>query len=270
MNIVFLELFIKNYLNFFLKKFNLRLTTFSHFKRLSLDSKSSFDFNFLNTLKKNKEKLFQTLKFMPMSNSQLRQDLFVLNQLNFKKKGFFVEFGAADGVNCSNTFLLEKKFKWKGILSEPAKIYHKKLLLNRKCKIEKKIIWKDSKSELSFNETLDPLASTIDKFSFLDINKLSRVQSTNKYKVKTISLNDLLKKYNAPKIIDYLSIDTEGSEFEILNAFNFKKYKFRIITCEVFSNKKKIHNLLSKNGYLQIFSRISAFDDWYINKSIIK
>jgi FkbM family methyltransferase len=270
MNIIFLKLFIKNFLNFVLKKFNLRLTTFSHFNKLSLNAKSSFDFTFLSTVKKNKEQLFKTLKYMPMSKSQLRQDLFVLNQLNFKKKGFFVEFGAADGVHCSNTFLLEKKFKWKGILSEPGRIYHQKLSLCRKCKIEKKIIWKDSISELLFNETLDPFASTIDKFSFKDINKLSRVQSNNKYKIKTISLNDLLKKYGAPKIVDYLSIDTEGSEFDILNAFNFKKYKFRVITVEVFSNKKKIHTLLSKNGYLQVFSHISGFDNWYINKSVIK
>jgi len=267
---VYLELLIKNILIFFLQKFNLRLTTFSHFKRLQLDSKNSFDFNFISTVKTNKEKLFKTLKYMPMSKSQLRQDLLVLNQLNFKKKGFFVEFGAADGFNYSNTYLLEKKFKWKGILSEPGKIYHQKLLFHRKCKIEKKIIWKDSKSDLLFNQTLDPFASTIDQFSFLDTNKLNRAQSSDKYKIKTISLNDLLKKHNAPKFIDYLSIDTEGSEFEILNAFNFKKYKFRIITCEVFSNKKKIHNLLSKNGYTQIFSDISAFDNWYINKSIIK
>jgi hypothetical protein len=84
---VYLEILIKNALIFFLQKFNLRLTTFSHFKRLQLDSKNSFDFNFISTVK-NKEKLFKTLKYMPMSKSQFRQDLFVLNQLNFKKKVF--------------------------------------------------------------------------------------------------------------------------------------------------------------------------------------
>ncbi len=52
MNIIFLKLFVKNFLNFVLKKFNLRLTTFSHFNKLSLDAKNSFDFNFLSTVKK--------------------------------------------------------------------------------------------------------------------------------------------------------------------------------------------------------------------------
>ena len=165
-----LLLLIRNLINSLLKKFDLRLTTLSNFKRLQSHTKGSFAFNFLNSIKSNKEKLFRTLKYMPFSKSQLMQDLFVLNQLNFKKGGFFVEFGAADGVNCSNTFLLEKTFKWKGILSEPAKIHHPKLFIHRKCKIEKKIIWKDSESELLFNQTFDSLASTIDKFSFLDIN----------------------------------------------------------------------------------------------------
>ena len=63
---------------------------------------------------------------------------------------------------------------------------------------------------------------------------------TNKLnKVETISLNDLLKKFNAPKYIDYLSIDTEGSEFEILSSLDFSKY-ISVITCEHnYSSKRK-------------------------------
>lgn len=86
---IYLKFILKKYLNLFLKEFNLRLTTYRHFESLTSNAKSSFDFNFLNTVKKDKEKLFKTLKYMSLSSSQLRQDLFVLNQLNFKKKRFF-------------------------------------------------------------------------------------------------------------------------------------------------------------------------------------
>ncbi|NKB76872.1 MAG: hypothetical protein GKR96_07435 [Gammaproteobacteria bacterium] len=58
------------------------------------------------------------------SKSQLRQGLFALSELSFKQGGFFVEFGATNGVGLSNTHLLETKFGWKGILAEPAKLWH--------------------------------------------------------------------------------------------------------------------------------------------------
>lgn len=76
----------------------------------------------------------------------------------------------------------------------------------------------------------------------------------------------MLKKYNAPKKIEYLSIDTEGSEFEILNNFNFNEYEFKIITCEhnFNKNREKINNLLSKNGYIRKYVGFSDYDDWYI------
>jgi hypothetical protein len=62
---------------------------------------------------------FANLKF---SKSQLRQDLFVLSECQFKENGFFIEFGATNGVDLSNSHILETKFKWNGILAEPAKI----------------------------------------------------------------------------------------------------------------------------------------------------
>ena len=87
-----------------------------------------------------------------------------------------------------------------------------------------------------------------------------------KYKVKTITLLDLLDVHNAPKFIDYLSIDTEGSEYDILNAFDFQKYKFNVITCEhnFTPMREKIYDLLMKNGYKRKFTNISRVDDWYV------
>ena len=75
----------------------------------------------------------------------------------------------------------------------------------------------------------------------------------------------------APKEIDYLSIDTEGSELEILNAFDFSRYDTSIITVEhnYTENRKKIHSLLSRNGYERVFEQYSQFDDWYVKKDKI-
>lgn len=199
------------------------------------------------------------------SKSQLRQDLFVLLELDYKKEGYFVEFGATDGINLSNTYLLEKEFSWRGILAEPALIWREKLKENRpNAYIEEMCVWKESNQSLLFNETKTSELSTVDAYSDRDLHSKKR-KSGNRYQVQTISLNDLLEKYNAPTNIDYLSIDTEGSEFEILNAIDFNRYSFRVITCEhnYSPQREQIYELLVKNGYKRKFENISGWDDWY-------
>lgn len=197
--------------------------------------------------------------------SDLNQDLFVLEQMNYKKEGFFVEFGACNGVDFSNTYLLETEYEWKGILAEPSKIWHTDLLKNRKCSIDKRCVWSRSGETIVFNQTDEPMISTIEQFSYSDFHAEAR-KTGNRYSVETISLMDLLTTYDAPRVIDYLSIDTEGSEYEILKAFDFGEYEIRAITCEhnFSSEREKIFNLLSSNGYIRKMQCVSGTDDWYI------
>ena len=79
---------------------------------------------------------------------------------------------------------------------------------------------------------------------------------------------DLLEKYNAPKTIDYLSIDTEGSEYEILSVFDFDAFDIRVITCEhnYTPMREQLFELLTKNGYERKYSELSLFDDWYVRR----
>jgi FkbM family methyltransferase len=189
--------------------------------------------------------------------------LFVLSRLNYKRNGYFVEFGATNGIDLSNTWLLEKEFGWNGILAEPAKIWHQELEKNRHCHIECRAIWRKSNEILSFIEMSTAELSTLSSFK----NKESHSRKGITYEVETISLLDLLNKYNAPQLIDYLSIDTEGSELSILNEFDFEHYRFRVITVEHNSSNqsgKRINRLLVSKGYKQVMQDISAFDDWYI------
>lgn len=206
------------------------------------------------------------IPLLTKSRSQLRQDLFVLSEAKSKREGFFVEFGATNGIDLSNTYLLETEFSWRGILAEPARVWEKKLRVNRpNASIETMCLWKDSNSTLTFNETICAELSTIESFSDRDLHKDSRRQGKS-YEVRTISLNDLLRKYQAPKYIDYLSIDTEGSEYEILKAFNFEDFTFGIITVEhnYTPQREMIFTLLTSYGYKRKYENISAFDDWYV------
>ena len=213
------------------------------------------------------EKLSTLVSLVHKSTSQLRQDLFALAELDFKKNGYFVEFGATNGIDLSNTYLLEREFGWCGILAEPARCWHQALKENRRSKIETNCVWRDSKSLLQFNEVDLAELSTIASYSNADMHRTER-KSGRSYSVNTISLNDLLKKYNAPKEIDYLSIDTEGSEFEILSNFDFDRYQFRVITCEhnFTPLREKIFKLLTKHGYARKYIGFSKCDDWYVKE----
>ena len=208
------------------------------------------------------------ISLLEKSKSELRQDIFVLVEHEYKKNGYFVEFGATDGINGSNTYLLENEFLWSGILVEPAKVWRERLFKNRpNADIETLCVWKDSESSVIFNETDVASLSTIDTFSNKDTHEITR-RIGKKYQIKTISLNDLLRKFHAPKYIDYLSIDTEGSEYEILKAFDFSEYNIRIITVEhnYTLQRELIFSLLTNNGYKRTLESISSFDDWYIRE----
>ena len=194
------------------------------------------------------------LKLMKLSKAQFRQDLFALKELRQKKNGFFVEFGATDGVSGSNTFLLEKKFGYKGILAEPNPKQRKNIEKKRDAIIVEECVWAKSNENVKLTNEGD--LSTVDLFGY---NKSS-------FTVKTISLTDMLDRHNAPSLIDYLSIDTEGSEFDILSNHDFSKYKFSVITVEhnYTDQREKINKLLSENGYLRKYEELSMQDDWYI------
>ena len=250
-----------------LKNFGIGITHHKTLEKLKKNSSVKHDIQVLETLN-SRENSHQLLKYLSSSKSQLRQDLFVLSHLNFKTKGYFVEFGATNGYDLSNTYLMEKEFGWSGILAEPASVWHTDLRANRKCNIETKCLWKDSNSILSFNEVAVSELSTISSYSDSDSHKQVRKKGKS-YKVNTISLNDLLKKYNAPKHIDYLSIDTEGSEYEILSNFDFSQNTFEVITCEhnYTPSRERLHLLLTKQGYRRVFEDLSLFDDWYVKQN---
>lgn len=258
-------LYFKNIIKKLISLFNYSINKKVDLKRIKTLEEFNKNYGLLKYID-DPEKQFAYLKNVPFSKSQLKQDLFVLNELNFIRNGYFVEFGVKDGKDISNTYLLEKMFNWKGILAEPATVFHKDLFINRQVNISKNCVWNKSNEKLIFNEVIDASElSTIGSFADKDMHFKNR-RNFKQYNVTTICLEDLLKNYNAPRIIDYLSIDTEGSEYEIIKDFNFKKYQFRVITIEhnYTKRRKDIEKLLSEKGYKRKFEDLSLFDDWYV------
>jgi FkbM family methyltransferase len=205
-----------------------------------------------------------------MSYSQLGQDLKVLEVYKHKKDGYFIEIGANDGINLSNTYLLETQYNWKGICVEPIPSKYELLIVNRpNSKCYKEAVFNESNTYQIFDiannfDLISGISKYIDKhYDAVNANKTQII-------VNTITLNDLLEKSNSPSFIEYLSLDTEGTELEILKGVDFTKYTFGLIDLEhnyIEPRRTQINELLTSNGYIYIGE--NHWDDCYKHSSFI-
>ena len=206
------------------------------------------------------------------SKSQLFQDLFVLFILDNKREGRFLEFGATNGLDLSNSSLLESDYQWNGVLAEPSPQWKDQLKVNRpKSTILDKCIYSSSGQEVDFFVSNVGILSTIVEFKNSDIGSMpanARTRNANGYNVTipTISLNDVFIQYFDGEPIEYMSVDTEGSELLILESFDFDKYGPKVVTVEhnFTPAQNKLDSLFEVNGYHRYFKDQSQFDAWYV------
>lgn len=199
------------------------------------------------------------------AHGQLQQDIFALILSGFKRGGYFVEFGATNGVDLSNSYLLEKSYGWSGILAEPGRNWHAALHQNRSCIIDTSCVWRKTGEVMPFLEASEGEYSTLAPFAKRDYHAHRRTDPKT-YDVDTITLTDLLARHKAPAYIDFLSIDTEGSEFVILEQFDYTAHQFGLITVEhnFSGTRDPIRQLMQRKGYKLAFENLSKWDDWYI------
>ena len=197
------------------------------------------------------------------------QDLWVCYELGEKTDGYFVEFGATNGLKNSNTWLLEQVFGWKGILGEPNPIWHADLAANRQGSIEHKCVSSRSHETVTFIATNDTDPELSGIASSADADHFAETRSTGtRIEIGTISLDDLLDKYQAHQQIDYMSIDTEGSELDIVSNYSFSR-KFKLISIENNpKNEVAVDEILAANGYVRVFRQFSQWDSWYVAREL--
>lgn len=152
------------------------------------------------------------------SYSQHNIDLFLLDLFKEKENGFFIEAGAHNGIDQNNTFLLEKKLKWKGLLVEPNPHTFARCLQNRSCIIENYAL-------VAFDFLDEEVSGDFFQSSFEGsmMGGCAHLHHKND-KVKAIQLSKLLDNHQI-KNIDFFSIDVEGYEIEVLNGLDFEKHR---------------------------------------------
>ena len=191
--------------------------------------------------------------------SQFFQDYF-LNKEIFKNKlnGTFIEFGAWDGIDKSNTYFFEKEMNWAGTCIEPIPGMFNKLKENRKCEclfgaiVPENIVQTDFLLNTGHNGMNSGIKGLVEEF---------RLKIFTTIQVPTFNLNDILEKYDE---IDYLSIDIDGGEFEIIKSIDFESNKINVITIENCNNNLTVYDYMLTNNY-KYFGRLFV-DDIYLRK----
>ena len=175
------------------------------------------------------------------SEPRNQNDLFVVDILGGKRNGYFVEAGALDGIHGSNTLLLEEDYGWSGICVEPDPQLFAELRRNRRCVCESVCLY----DRCGYVEFMGGVRGWGGVVEHLSESKRSEWGHGRPVKIAAITLATLLERGRAPSIIDYLSLDTEGSEYMILKQFPFDRYRFRVISIE----GNSCNNLLTTAGY---------------------
>jgi FkbM family methyltransferase len=201
------------------------------------------------------------------SQQETKQDKWIMEEVYPDNGiGFFVDIGAADGVRLSNTYALEQA-GWRGICVEPRYDDYELLKQNRSCQCVNICIGKEAAYDVEFvvsdqDKLLSGLKSTLGTYMGQPVTGKTTL-------CNIITMEELLRLYDAPSIIEYLSVDTEGNEFEILLSTPFNKYTFKAITVEhnfVEPLRSQIWHLLMSWGYKRV--REAKFDDFYLREEL--
>ena len=175
-----------------------------------------------------------------MYYSQFGQDSYLeTNFFKGYKNGFYVDVGAHDGISLNNTLYFEKNNNWRGINIEPIKKVFEKLVLNRPNNINLNcaICNNDGETEFlcntGYTEMLSGIKDNFDKRHLMRLQSenIESKSTTEIIKVQTKKLETILHENNISHV-NYLSIDVEGAEFEVIKSINFDKVFIDVIGFE--------------------------------------
>ena len=224
--------------------------------------------SYLNNLK------YKSFKYKGANNLDKK----IESYLNYDN-GYFVELGANDGITQSNSYYFEKYRGWQGTLVEPVPHNYLKCIRNRNNKTQvflnacvsfdysQKFVEIIYSNLCSTTVGVETDVDNLENFHKKHKNFLEEQNDEVNFRFGAIAenLNNILIKANAPKQIDFLSLDVEGAEIEVLKGINHKEYRFKLICIES-RDIKKITNYLKMNDYLLI-EKLEGLDYLFKDKN---
>ena len=202
--------------------------------------------------------------------SQYGQDEFLdIILFNKKQNGFFIEIGAHDGISFSNTFFFEKSRTWKGVCIEPNPSVFEKLVRNRKSS-NLNVCIGDSNTTVKFTQIVgysEMLSGITNKYDGHHLERIKNEVYTNGGEIRSIDV-PMLRLESLPQIkqksVDFISIDTEGSEFDIVKSIDFEKIHVKVLVIENNYKDGELANFLKSKNFILVASLRT--DEVYIYK----
>ena len=260
-------IYFRRFVRFVLSLINLGLVRESDLASLR-DEKTEFD-NLRNKLEFYLETIFENESYksdlnlsdlMKYSKSENGQDFFALIVSNFSRDKIFLEIGAYNGITFSNTYLLEKKFQWTGLLVECIPRNFSSIKLSREC---------DAVLGAATNKDVERI--TVIEQAASNLSGLKNAVSENKwktlsYQVPGYCLDSLLMMASLKGDIGFLSVDVEGAEYSIFEDANLGKYNISAICIEhnFRPEAEKLRKLITSQGYRTVFEEFSGNDFWFL------
>ncbi|MCB1671549.1 MAG: FkbM family methyltransferase [Gammaproteobacteria bacterium] len=179
------------------------------------------------------------------------QDLIAYLYFHGKPNGFFVDIGAYDGVEISNTWLLEQ-LGWSGICIEPIPEIFALLDRNRNCSKYNVAVSSLAAGEAGFVKVSERLGlSGLQQQMPERIRKGLEKQGLEleQVTVKTMTFGEIMRNHPQVGLVDFLSIDVEGAELDVLESIDFERFRFRLITIENNAGRAVLQDTLERRGY---------------------
>ena len=192
-------------------------------------------------------------------NSQYNEEEIIINFFQSKRDGFLVDIGAVDGVINSNSRFLIQHLGWNGLLVEPnpetfTKLNELYFNISDKIKLESVAIFNEERKDVDFHiyghDVNDSQGSTISN----EFRERAILQTGDKYtktiKIHTITLKTLFTSNHIKDKFDFLSVDCEGTDYEVLSSNDWNTYRPKLICFEASINVDKVETLLRNNDYV--------------------
>lgn len=204
-------------------------------------------------------------------HSQLGQDRFVFERyFADRRPGRFLDIGAYDGVELSNTLFFEEELGWQGICIEPLPDIFERLKTQRKAVCLNCCI-SDFDGTAEFfdvkgSQDARMHSGIIDAYDPRHIARIGTMSEGGRSLTLPVRRLPPILEELAGERIDYASIDTEGAELAILQTIDFSRFRFHVMSIENNYGDQRIRDLLAANG----FDRVHVFhgyDELYVNRA---